>query len=179
MKTLITLLCFGVTTLAVAQQTEKPAYAHLSKSIDDDGKTLTIDINGEQVNGQKLRYKRAFNVANFSADQRDALKNRILDSLGVNDVPKLPDPPAPSRSGWETVRFNCESCTSKGRLEVYGNNITATRTIDDRNDGNHAFPLKLSLLPGEYQLIYYQKRVLQIQSTFTVKPGETNVVTVK
>lgn len=179
MKLLTTLIGLFVGTAALAQQTEKPVYKQLSKSINDDGKTLAIDINGEQVTGQKLRYKRTFNVADLSAEQKEALTNHVLDSLGINDVPKPPSPPAPPQTSWQTVTFDCETCTDKGRLEVYGNNLTSTRTTDSRQDGDHSFPLKLDLIPGDYRLKYYQKSVLQIQSTFTVKEGEKTVVKVK
>ena len=136
--------------VAMAQQAQKPIYSQLSKSINDDGKTLAIDIAGEQVNGQKIRYKHAFDVDHFSAEQKEALKNRVLDSLGVNDVPTSPKSPQAST---ETVTFTCESCTGKGRVEVYGNGITSTRIIDSRQDENHSFPLRLQLGPGDYRPI--------------------------
>lgn len=179
MKILTTLISLFATTVVLAQQPDKPAYKQLSKSIDDDGKTLAIDVRGEQVNGQKLRYKRTFNVASLSAQEREALKNRVLDSLGVNDMPTPPKPPAPPQAGTETVTFECKTCTGKSRLEVYGNGFTSTREFDSSKDREPTFPFTLTLNPGTYQYIYWQNKVKQMQLPFTVKAGETNVVNVK
>lgn len=181
MKTLVTLIYLGIGASAMAQQPETSAYRQLSKSINDDGKTLSIQLSGERLNGQKIQYDRKFNVADLSAEQRNALKSRVLDSLGVNmpDPPKPPRPPKPLPAGTETVTFACETCTGKSRLEVYGNGFTSTRQFDAKKDEKPAFPLTLTLNPGDYRLMYWQNKVLQIQSTFTVKAGEANVVKVK
>ncbi|MBD2757019.1 hypothetical protein [Spirosoma validum] len=176
MKILTALMALLFSTIAIAQQTEKPAYKQLSKSIDNDGKTLAIEINGEQVNGQKLRYKHTFNVADLSAEQRQSLTNRVLDSLGVNEVPQSPKSP---QAGTETVTFDCKTCTGKSRLEIYGNGFTSTRQFDSNKDREPAFPFTLNLNPGTYQYTYWQNKVQQMKLPFTVKAGETNVVTVK
>ncbi|MBD2699248.1 hypothetical protein IC229_01280 [Spirosoma sp. BT702] len=179
MKTSLTLIGLLITTSLMAQQAKNVAYRQLSKSLDDDGKTLMLDIRGEQIDGQKLRYKRSFNVANLSTSEKEALKNHVLDSLGVNEEPKSPPSPKSPEAGTEIVTFSCESCTGKNRLEVYGNGFTSTREFDSSKEKEPAFPLELKLNPGEYRLMYWQNKVLHIQSTFTVKAGEANVVKVK
>lgn len=176
MKTLLILFGLGIATTALAQQTAKPAYTHLSKSINDDGKTLSIDISGEQTNGQKLRYNRTFNVAKFSAEERKTLTNRVLDSLGVNDDSQSPKPP---QAGTETVRFECPTCTGKSRLEIKGDDFSSIREFDSKKDDEPAFPFTLALNPGTYQYTYWQNKVQQIQLSFTVKTGGQNVVKVK
>lgn len=143
-------------------------------------KVLAMNIVGQQA-GRPFHHTIHFDVSGMTLAQRDSLYQETVQALGIlgiKSVPGLTKWDTDTTGSWKTVTFNCETCTGKGRLEVFGNNITATRTIDPRQDGNHSFPLKLSLLPGDYRLMYYQKRVLQMQSTFLVKAGQENVVKV-
>lgn len=181
MKTLIALICLGVGTSAIAQQSETSAYRQLSRSINDDGKTLVIQLSGERVDGQKIYYDRTFNVTDLSAEQRDALKNRVLDSLGVNmpDPPKPPSPPEPLSAGTETVTFACETCRGRTKLIISGPNFSSTRELNTTKEDKPAFPFELTLRPGEYRYEYWQNGVQQMQLPFTVKAGIENRVTVK
>lgn len=181
MKTLVALICLGIGTSAVAQQSEMSAYKQLSRSINDDGKTLAIQISGERVNGQKIHYDRTFNVVDLSAEQRNALKNRVLDSLGVNmpDPPKPPSPPKPLPAGTETVTFACETCRGRTKLIISGSNFSSTREVNTTKEDKPAFPFELTLRSGEYRYEYWQNGVQQMQLPFTVKAGERTVVKVK
>lgn len=78
-----------------------------------------------------------------------------------------------------TVTFSCETCTGKGKLMINGNGYSKTQEFTVKKGEKPAFPLELSLEPGEYKLTYWQNKVLQIQSSFTVKEGEATTVKVK
>ena len=181
MKTLVALICLGIGTSAMAQQHEASAYRQLSRSINDDGKTLTIQVSGARVDGQKIHYDCTFNVADLSAEQRNALKNRVLDSLGVNlpDPPKPPSPPKPLPAGTETVTFACETCRGRTKLIITGSGFSATHEVNTTKEDKPAFPFELTLQPGKYRYEYWQNGVQQMHLPFTVKAGEENVVKVK
>lgn len=92
MKTLlITLLVSGCATAAVAQQHTN---GHISQHIHDDGKIMSVVIDYD-AHGNTLHYDREFNVAGMSQAQKDALVDRITDSLKVSRPakPALPSPP--------------------------------------------------------------------------------------
>lgn len=96
-RKLLTILLAGVSTLAFAQQKN-----HLSRCIDDDGRKLSIRVNGT-VNGESIDYSRTFNVAGLSKDERAAITQKVFDSLGLSEVvapkpPKPPIAPEPARS---------------------------------------------------------------------------------
>lgn len=162
---------------------------------------MSIQVDGVR-NGKALNYKRTFNTANLSHSEQEALKNRILDSLGIGqpkNPPTLltlpmpsggamiqsPQPPIPPDNDAvsgdkEAVTFQCESCTGKIKLSVDSVSEDYSFQRDTKVDGNKRFfPYQLLLEPGDYRLVYYQNGVLQIQSTFTVKKGQANTVVVK
>jgi hypothetical protein len=87
MKTLITLLLSGCFLLASAQ---KKSHKSLSQSIHDDGKTMTIVINGE-AGGHTIDYSRTIDVTGLSESAKKALTKSITDSLEI----KIPTPPVP------------------------------------------------------------------------------------
>lgn len=91
MKTTLILL-LSAFSLSVTAQTK--THTDIKKSIHDDGKKLTISINGTQ-NGKQVYYDKTFNVASLSKLQKDALVKGITDSLGVPQQPAPPVPPAP------------------------------------------------------------------------------------
>lgn len=174
--TLLFTLSIGYTTSA---QQSRTSSTHTN--INDDDKTLSIQVDGT-VDGKPITYDRRFNVDGMSIAQKDALKQRIFDSLGIGEPPKPPVPPSPpklARTGTEEVTVQCESCTGKMRLEISGSGFTLTHESDSKKDKEAGFPLTAAMKPGDYRLMYWQNKVLQIQSTFTVKAGEENVVKVK
>ncbi len=199
MNAFLTLLLLSVSFLATAQ---KATNSSLNTSINDDGKTLSIQIEGQR-DGQPIKYNRTFDVAKLNTKEKDALKTRIMDSLGIGPAPTppvpqtaptpssalrpnhlAPTPPVPpsgmTTAGQEAVTFQCATCEGKIKLSVVSasENYSYERATKIDSD-KPFFPHQLSLPPGEYRLKYYQNGVLQIQSTFTVKEGEKNSITVK
>ncbi|QHV94493.1 hypothetical protein [Spirosoma endbachense] len=83
MKTLVTSLFALTASLALAQQKNS-----ISRSINDDGKTLSIRVNGT-MDGKPIDYDRTFDVSRLNRDERNALREHILDSLNVG----MPEPP--------------------------------------------------------------------------------------
>ena len=92
----LTILLAGVSTLAFAQQKN-----HLSRCIDDDGRKLSISINGT-INGESIDYSRTFDVAGLSKDERNAITQKVFNSLGIGEV-SAPKPPRPATAP-ESVR---------------------------------------------------------------------------
>lgn len=88
MKKLLTILLAGVSTLAIAQKRN-----HLSRSIDDDGKTLSIRVTGT-IDGKEIDYNKSFNVEELSKEERMALRDKVLDSIEAGNM-NLPEPPKP------------------------------------------------------------------------------------
>jgi hypothetical protein len=185
---------------SLAATAQQSSISSLTTSINEDGKTMSIQVDGVR-NGKALNYKLTFNTANLNHAQQEALKNRILDSLGIGqpaNPPTLftlpmpsggamvqpPQPPTPSDNDIagdkEAVTFRCESCTGKIKLSVMSASEDYSFQKDTKIEKNKRFfPYQLLLEPGDYRLVYHQNGVLQIQSTFTVKKGEDNTVVVK
>lgn len=86
MKTTLIFVFTLVSTLAIAQQK-----VSVNRQINDDGKTLSIRIDGS-VNGRSINYDRRFDVASLSKTERESLRNHILDSLSI--ATSVPIPPA-------------------------------------------------------------------------------------
>jgi hypothetical protein len=188
MKIILTSLLL-ILSLAVTAQQSRSSYATTSTSISDDDKTLSIQVEGT-VNGKDVRYDRTFSVVGMSKVQKEALKARVLDSLGMGEPPKPPMPPMPptrsepamappTTADEATVTFVCPTCTGRIRLEVSGGNFSLTHETDDRKNTGNAFPMSVPMKPGPYQYTYWQNGVRQMQLPFTVKAGEKNVVTIK
>lgn len=167
------LLLTSLTTMA-----QKSTHSNLNTSIDDNGKTYSIRIDGDRT-GKAIHYKQTFNVVGMSKEQKEALKNRVLDSLGLGETPPDPTPPNTAiTSGMEKVTFTCPTCTGKTKITISGNGFSAEREIE--NDKNEpAFPLDLEIPPGDFRYEYRQNNVLQMQQPFTVKAGQENTVQVK
>lgn len=117
--------------------------------------------------------------------EKDALKNRVLDSLGLGETPPTPHQPMQVA---QTVRverdtpevpvvFTCPTCEGRVKLIVSGP-TTITEEFDaPKNKGR--FPRTMSLQPGSYYYEYWQNGVQQMHLPFTVKTGQQNEVTVK
>jgi len=80
MKILYTLL-LSACSMAVMAQT-KTNRSRTSQRISDDGKTMHFSISGD-VNGNAIDYDKSFDVTILSQAEKDALKQRIADSLGI------------------------------------------------------------------------------------------------
>ncbi|MBC8153902.1 MAG: hypothetical protein H7Z72_13415 [Bacteroidetes bacterium] len=160
---------------AVAQSSE---HSTLSTEINDDDKTYSIKIDGDR-NGKPVHYNRTFSVAGMSAAQKESLKNRVLDSLGLGEAPPPPTPPGTTLATDPVkVTFVCPTCTGKTKLSISGNGFSAEREVEIEK-GKPAFPFALDMPPGTYQYTYWQNKVEQMQLPFTVKAGQENTVKVK
>ena len=71
------LLLAGTITLA-----GEPVASRLEKRIEDDGKTLSIQIEGV-IDGREIRYRRTFDVAGMNGLQKDVLKCRVFYVQGL------------------------------------------------------------------------------------------------
>lgn len=88
MKKILTILLAGVSTLAIAQKR-----AYLSRSIDDDGKKLSIKISGT-LDGKEVDVNKTFDVAGMSQEDREALRDKVLSSIAEGNL-ELPAPKTP------------------------------------------------------------------------------------
>lgn len=176
---------------------QQVSYRQVNTSVNDNGTDeLAIRVSAERADGQRMQYSRTFDVRGLNKTQREALKNHVLDSLGVGNTPPPPGPPTPptvvttplpptpaapmtAPTGTEVVRLVCPSCTDQMRLEISGTGYTYSRSHSSDKEKASIFPLELSMAPGDYRLMYWQNKVLQMQTPFTVKAGEKNVITVK
>lgn len=66
-------------------------HSSISRSINDDGKTLSIRVKGT-LDDKPIDYDRTFDVSSLNNAERNALREHILDSLNVG-VPKPPIAP--------------------------------------------------------------------------------------
>lgn len=89
-KTLLLILCgLSLTTLAQKQKESGVAPSgmppvSISKSINDDNGKLHIQVEKEE-NGKKIKFDQTYDVAKMNEAQKQALIERVSDSLGVND----------------------------------------------------------------------------------------------
>jgi hypothetical protein len=85
MKKILTILLAGVSTLAIAQKR-----AYLSRSIDDDGKKLSIKVSGT-LDGKEVDINKTFDVEGMSQEDREALRDKVLSSIAAGNL-ELPAP---------------------------------------------------------------------------------------
>ncbi|MBD0257294.1 MAG: hypothetical protein ICV83_16370 [Cytophagales bacterium] len=68
-----------VSTMAMARE---PVATRLEKRIEDDGKTLSIHLDGF-VDGREIRYRQTFAVADMNDLQKEVLKCRVFYAQGL------------------------------------------------------------------------------------------------
>lgn len=85
MKKILTILLAGVSTLAIAQKR-----AYLSRSIDDDGKKLSIKVSGT-LDGKDVDINKTFDVEGMSKEDREVLRDKVLSSIAEGNL-ELPAP---------------------------------------------------------------------------------------
>jgi len=88
MKKILTIILAGVSTLAIAQKR-----AYLSRSIDDDGKKLSIKVSGT-LDGKEVDINKTFDVEGMNQEDREALRDKVLSSIAAGDF-ELPAPKTP------------------------------------------------------------------------------------
>lgn len=69
----------------------------LSKSVNDNGKSLHIQIDGT-VDGKPVNYNKSFNVEGLSKAEKEELQGKVMNELGISNVsaPKAPEAPGPA-----------------------------------------------------------------------------------
>lgn len=165
-----------IASFAATAQTSTYSMTH--SQINDNDKTLSIQINGQR-NGREIAYNRTFNIRGMSKAQKETLKTRVLDSLGLGETPPTPQWPMSSvKDDMEmAVTFVCPTCEGRVKLLISGPTTISEEFDAPKNKGR--FPRTISLLPGEYQYEYWQNGVQQMRLPFTVKADEPNEVKVK
>ncbi|HEX5025081.1 MAG TPA: hypothetical protein VFV68_07400 [Agriterribacter sp.] len=88
MKTVLVIIVTCLCAVAFAQNKNS-----IYQNINDDGKKLSIKIKGT-FNGKAVNYDKTFDVSALTAEGREALKERVYDSLGI-PFPVAPIPPVP------------------------------------------------------------------------------------
>ena len=175
MKTILTTLLLSLSVSAVAQ-----TVVH-SMQTADNLQTLSMTVTGKR-DGRPFRHNLRFDVAGMTQTQRDSLYQqmlRTLDMLDIRNVPGMKRPGADVVIRGDSVVFRCETCGRKGQLEIRRGDYLATRSIGAKRAPQNRFPMTMHLGPGDYQMLYRQRGNREVQSSFTVKAGEPNVVTVK
>ena len=86
MKTILVFVAAFFVSFSYAQK-----HSSYSQSINDDGKKMSFKIKGN-IDGKTVDYDRTFDVAGWSDKQKDQLKQRVYDSLGL-EAPVPPKPP--------------------------------------------------------------------------------------
>ena len=176
MKTLFTSLLLSLSLSAFAQQPKTESRTEmLTSSVNDDGKTYAIKVDGD-MNGRTVHYDRTFAVRGMSTSQKNALNERIMDSLRTGKITTVRSRVAKDPNA--TV-FSCESCAGRMKIQVFGDGVSVIREEYPRQGEASMFPLTMTLKPGDYRLMYWQNKVMQIQDTFTVKAGEPTEVRIK
>lgn len=177
MKLLLTFLLLYTLAITASAQT-----IVRSMQTTNNDKTLAMTIVGKK-DGRPFRHNLHFDVIGMTPTQRDSLYQETVRALDVLDIRNVPGMKRPGADGVSvqggSVVFRCETCERKGELEVSGGNYLATRSINPKRDPRKRFPLTMDLSPGDYRLLYRQRGSREIQSSFTVKAGEQNVVMVK
>lgn len=149
---------------------------HIQRSIaeKDDGKIYSVTIKAKKF-GKSIEHKQNFASIGLTDTQKQRIKNHLLDSLGL---PKLPERSTSLSVLTPKVTFTCEECEGKSVFEIYGNNFLSTRKSDVKKS-QPLFPLVINLSPGEYRLVFKQRKKPNIEAKFIVKADETNVIKVK
>lgn len=134
MKKILTILLAGVSTLAIAQKRN-----HLSRSIDDDGKTLSIRVTGT-IDGKGIDFEKSFDVEELTKEERMALRDKVLDSIEAGNI-DLPSPPEPKSVSPPTPPTPPEplepviysSNDAKAHIWISDNNNENTSTVAGEN----------------------------------------------
>lgn len=144
---------------------------------------LTMNVVGT-MDGRPFRHTLRYNVTGLDEPQRDSLFEQGYRALAIL-VPGIKPPTrvsgkediAPAETS--TVTVNCETCTRKGELLLYGQDFLATRKVNDNRPGAMRFPLTVPLAAGNYRLVYKQRGRQPIELSYTLNPREQKQLTLK
>ncbi len=112
MRKILTVILASAGSLAFAQEK-----VNLSRSIDDDGRSLVIRVNGNSK-GKHIDYNRTFNIEGLTKAHRVAIADRVMDSLRVDRIeytiaPLSPQPPTAPKS------VNSQNAISANNTSLY------------------------------------------------------------
>ena len=136
---------------------------------------LTMNVAGT-MDGRPFRHMLRYDVAGLGQLQRDSLLARGHRALallvpGIEPL-TMPSDPKNDRAETTTVTLQCETCTGKGELFLYGQNSLSTRKVNANRPGSMRFPLTVPLTPGDYRLVYKQRGRQPIELPLTLAEGE-------
>lgn len=143
MKKVLTIVLAGVSTLAFAQRK-----IDLSRSIDDDGKKLSISVHGT-VDGKRIDYDKTFSVNGLSKQERTDLADNILNLLGLEKI-EAPSPPRPPHAPQEPgapeppVHFSADKSDNHAPVMVWVEDNDDDSDDDDSDDDHDAVPTENS-----------------------------------
>jgi len=148
MKKVLTIVLAGVSTLAFAQKK-----TDLSRSIDDDGKKLSISVHGT-VDGKRIDYDKTFSVADLNKQERNDLANRILDSLELEKIeaPSPPRSPQAPHAPKPPVHFSADGADHHAPVMVWEDENEQTNT--DEQTKPLAKEIKFNSESGELFMRY-------------------------
>ncbi len=135
MRKIFTLILASVTSLALAQEK-----VNLSRSVDDNGRNLSIRVIGH-VNGKFVDYDRTFTVEGLTKSDREALTDRVLDSLGVAKIEQPVAPLAPVPPTLPLKEYH-----SKGIVANSSHNLEPSPPFETNRSHDHASSEKNPLI---------------------------------
>jgi len=158
MKSLLVVIA-GFISLSLSAQKD----ISINHSINDDGKKLSVKIKGT-VDGKAIDYNKTFDVTGMNKGQKDALKERIYDSLGISSpVPPVePLPPVAPKTAIEPVAP--VEVNSPVPMVVSKTQYTELYTIG----GDHPFTKEIRFNP-KTGILYMKYRFLKNGEETTVE----------
>jgi hypothetical protein len=133
----------------------------VDNSINDDGKQLSIKIKGT-INGKVVDFNRTFDVSGMDKEQKNALKERVYDSLGLPlpIAPRAPEAPVAPHAVVELV-----APAEPGTPVITSKSQYAESYIVG---GNHPFTKEITYNP-KTGLLYMKYRFLKNAEEITVE----------
>jgi hypothetical protein len=153
-RKILTILLAGISALTFAQQKD-----HLSRCIDDDGKKLSISVNGT-INGENIEYSRTFDVAGLSKEERSAITQKVFVSLGLGEVsvPKQPRParaPKPAQSVPEPAAYaHITDSKNEGMKQVFGTSLKPYKKEVEFDQTSGEMHLRYQFMRGGDEFIF-------------------------
>ena len=142
MKKVLTILLAGVSTLSFAQKK-----IDISRSINDDGKQLSISVHGT-VDGKRIDFNRTLSVQGLSKQDRTDLADSILGSLGLEKI-KAPAPPPSPKS---PTHFSVDKSDNAAPVTVWAEEDT--HDIPSENAKPYDKKIKYDCDSGELYMRY-------------------------
>jgi len=95
MKKIGLLLIAAAFTQGASAQNSRGGDTAISKNVNDDCKKMHVKLS-YSINGQQLKkFDQSYNVVGMTKAEKEAIVNRIMDSLGIPNPVTVPPPPPP------------------------------------------------------------------------------------